>query len=362
MKSFSRVFFTMIIMLMPAGLIWAEKESKERKALTSKPIATVNLHKAEFLTSQDFAQELQGIEMITQTKLPAASRVQLRDKMIDNMVVLQAAERAKVKPTDKDILELLRRQVNQPTATLNDLKKMYETSEAAKVQKWDALMARLRQESMINNYYKKHISRDSIKPPTDEEIRKAYAEHKSSFVMPVTARVSHAFFSPGESKTASNKKAARERAEKALAELNNGRASFEEVVRKFSEDKESSVRLGDIGYITDTPQARQFLGNEFMDAIVRLRAGQTSGVVASREGYHIIKVTEKQNKKQLSLNDANPVDPRSTVYQLVEQQLMEMQYAKKIQDLVKKLRTEAKITINEDAWKPWAGSAPAAKK
>ncbi len=361
MKAFLRIFFLITIILMSNDLTWAQKKDTDRKALTSKPIATVNLHKTEFLTVQDFSKELEDIQAITQTNLPAAARLQLRDKMIDNMVVLQAAEREKVKPAEKDILDLLRRQSNQPTATLNDLKKLYEKSEAAKVQKWDTLITRLRQESTLNNYYKKHISRDSIKPPTDEEIRKAYAEHKSSFVMPVTARVSHAFFSPGESKTAANKKAARERAEKALAEINNGRASFEEVVRKYSEDKESSVRLGDIGYITDTPQARQFLGNEFMDAIVRLRAGQSSGVVASREGYHIIKVTEKQNKKQLTLNDVNPVDPRSTVYQLVEQQLMEMQYAKKVQDLVKKLRSQAKITINEDAWKPLA-SAPTAKK
>lgn len=347
-------------------VLWAHNslfaQDNQRKALTSKPIASVNLNKSEFLTGQRFSEELNGIEMITRTKLPAEGRLQLREKMIDNMIVLQAAERDKIKPSDSDILELLRRQVNQPTASLNDLKKMYENSEASKFQKWDDLMKRLKDESIINNYYRKNIPRDSIKTPTDEEIRKAYNEHKSSFVMPTTVRISHIFFSFGQDKTSAEKAVAKDKAEKTLAELNSGRATFEEIVRKYSEDRDSSVRLGDLGYITDTPQARQFLGDEFMNTVVRLRAGQTSGVVASREGYHIVRITEKQNKKQLALADPNPADPRSTVYQLVEQQLMEMEYGKKIQDLVKKLRSQAKITINEDAWKPWIAEVSATPK
>lgn len=353
MKRLSPVRTILIFLLLISTSSHIYANDAERKALTSKPIASVNLTKSEFLTGQRFGNELKGIEAITRSRLPNEARLQLRDKMIENILVLQAADRDKVKPSDSDILELLRRQVNQPTASLNDMKKLYEASEAAKLQSWDALMQRLREESIMNNYYRKNVSRESIKPPTDEEIRKAYNEHKSSFIMPTTARVSHAFFSFAEAKTAGEKALAKERADKALADLNSGRTSFEEIVRKYSEDRDSSVRLGDIGYITDTPQARQYLGDEFMNSVIRLRAGQTSNVVASREGYHILKITEKQEKKQLALSDSNPTDPRSTVYQLVEQQLMEMEYAKKIQDLVKKLRTQAKITINEDAWKPW---------
>ncbi|MGL4524644.1 MAG: peptidylprolyl isomerase [Spirochaetia bacterium] len=324
--------------------------AQDRVALTARPIATVILAKTEFLTTQKFSEELKGVETVTGQKLPTKGRLQLREKMIDNIVVTQVAERAKVRPDEKEILDLLRGQVNKPDASLKDLKDMYEKSPASKIQTWDSLLQRLRSESMMSNYFRKEITRDSIKQPSDAEVKKAYAEHKASFVMPTTVRVSHVFFS---FKGSATKAEAKQKADKALAEINSGNATFEEQVRKYSEDRDSSTRLGDIGYITDMPQARQMLGNQFIDAAIRLRAGQSSGVVGTAEGYHILKVTEKQPQKQLTLTDSNPSNPRTTVYQLVEQQLMEMQYRKKIEELVKKLRSEAKITINEDSWKPW---------
>ena len=112
-------------------------------------------------------------------------------------------------------------------------------------------------------------------------IQQLYDRRKEEF------RVSHIMIRPDSS----GDEAALAKAQAILDSIKNG-ASFEEMAAKYSDDKFSGPNGGDIYYIT-----AGLLPYEFEDAMYTLNAGEVyPGVVKTRFGYHLIKVTERQHR------------------------------------------------------------------
>ena len=112
-------------------------------------------------------------------------------------------------------------------------------------------------------------------------IKQLFERRKEEF------RVSHIMIRPDSL----GDDAAREKAEAILDSIQNG-ASFEEMAAKYSDDKFSGPNGGDIYYIT-----AGLLPYEFEDAMYSLKAGEVfTGVVKTRFGYHLIKVTVRQHR------------------------------------------------------------------
>lgn len=86
--------------------------------------------------------------------------------------------------------------------------------------------------------------------------------------------------------------AAKERAETVLAEVQKGEKSFADLAQQYSEDSTASVG-GDLGFF-----GRGQMVKEFEDAAFALKAGETSTVVKSPFGYHIIRVEERLTDKE----------------------------------------------------------------
>lgn len=79
--------------------------------------------------------------------------------------------------------------------------------------------------------------------------------------------------------------AVKERAESVLGELNGG-GNFEELAKQYSEDS-SAADGGELGFIT-----KGMTVEPFETALFAMKAGETSGVVETEFGYHIIKAEE----------------------------------------------------------------------
>lgn len=122
-------------------------------------------------------------------------------------------------------------------------------------------------------------------------------------------------------------------AQDVLAQLKGG-ADFAALAKKFSVDP-SAATGGDLGWFEKTTMVPQFA-----DAAFALKEGQTSGVVKSNFGYHIIKVTGKR-----------PAGYRP--YEEVREQIRAFLLPNKQQEIFQKLKDDlkknAKITIKEDA-------------
>lgn len=82
----------------------------------------------------------------------------------------------------------------------------------------------------------------------------------------------------------------RKKAEAALAELKAGKP-FKEVALAYSEDPNVKTTFGDRGLMS-----RGLLPAEVEAAAFALKDGQTSGVVKSVFGYHVLRVTEHQTQ------------------------------------------------------------------
>ena len=71
-------------------------------------------------------------------------------------------------------------------------------------------------------------------------------------------------------------------AEDVLRHLKNGK-SFEEMARKYSQCP-SAPQGGDLGNL----KSKKNVDSDFMEALEILKVSQTSGIVRTRFGYHII--------------------------------------------------------------------------
>lgn len=181
---------------------------------------------------------------------------------------------------------------------------------------------------------------------TDEEIREFFRANRSQFMNPELVRISHIFMPQSETNAA----ATRTEMEKLARWIKYNTYTFEELVPKYSQDTASIVKGGDIGWLAyDDLDTRELLGASFFEAVFALGVGKPSGVLESNSGYHIVKVITHIEPKLLGIND--PINPESTltVYNYIEQRLLNQRqqeaYLKAINKLVEDLRAQATIEI-----------------
>ena len=121
---------------------------------------------------------------------------------------------------------------------------------------------------------------------TEEELRKAYTDGIARFSTPEERRASHILVKAEASATADERAKAKAKAEGLLAEVRKSPAGFAEVARKNSDDTGSAAQGGDLDFF-----GRGQMVKPFEDAAFTLKQGETSGLVESDFGFHIITVT-----------------------------------------------------------------------
>ncbi len=103
-------------------------------------------------------------------------------------------------------------------------------------------------------------------------------------------RVAHIMLLAPEGSDAANRQEQRERLEEIRGKLDSG-ANFEELVLKYSQDRSSNKRKGELPWVVSGRYPK-----EFEEACYALkRDGEYSPVVGSRFGFHIIKRLEKKD-------------------------------------------------------------------
>ena len=129
---------------------------------------------------------------------------------------------------------------------------------------------------------------------SEEEIRNYYDENDETlFQVPEQKKVSHILIKfdvpDGETITDEIKNEARIQIEDIEQQLIDG-ADFAELAKQYSQDTLSAENGGDIGFISKGQTVP-----EFEDAAFSLSAGETSPIIETYYGYHIIKVLEEQD-------------------------------------------------------------------
>ncbi len=156
-------------------------------------------------------------------------------------------------------------------------------------------------------------------PVSEDDVKIYYEENKEKYMVPETVRASHILTSTEEE------------AEAAKGELDRG-AGFAAVAKQYSKDL-TKDRGGDLGYF-----GRDQMIPEFEKAAFSLNVGQTSGIIKTRFGYHIIKLTERKPAVYQSFDE---------VKDTVRTSIIRDRQRQRFDEFTDKLKEKAKISIND---------------
>jgi len=152
---------------------------------------------------------------------------------------------------------------------------------------------------------------------SEEDLRKYYSENEKRYTAPEERRASHILVKADKDAPKAEREKARAKAETLLAEIRKNPQSFAELARKNSDDEGSAPKGGDLEFF-----GRGQMVKPFEDAAFALKPGETSGVVETDFGYHIIQVTGARGGEKKSFEAV-----RGEVENEVRSQLVQKRFA-----------------------------------
>jgi len=167
---------------------------------------------------------------------------------------------------------------------------------------------------------------------SDQDLRAFYSQNQDSYRVPEQVKVRHILIktplaTPGVKEDEKAIADARAKAEGVLKEVKAG-GDFAKLAEKYSDDPGSAKNGGELGWI-----GRGRTVPEFEKAAYSLPKGQTSDLVKSSYGFHIINVEDKQDAHVKSFAEVKPE---------IEQKVKEQQVARAVENTANALLTAAK--------------------
>jgi peptidyl-prolyl cis-trans isomerase D len=171
-------------------------------------------------------------------------------------------------------------------------------------------------------------------PVTHDELQAYYNLNRDQYRVPEQVKVSHILIKTplaGSDGKVDEKgvAAAQQKAEDLLKQLKAG-AKFEDLATKNSEDPGSAKQGGSLGWIEKGRTVP-----EFEKAAFSLPKGQTSDLVKSTYGFHIIRVDDKQAAHMKTLDEV-----KGEIEPIVKQQKTQVVAQKQAEDLVQQAKTQ----------------------
>jgi peptidyl-prolyl cis-trans isomerase C len=177
----------------------------------------------------------------------------------------------------------------------------------------------------IDNYISGEVAPQVSVP--EEEMLRYYEENIKVFWEPESLRASHILAKVDDPADEGQKKAALRKIKEVEKKLKK-REEFDALAKEYS-DCPSSTAGGDLGYF----QKGRMVA-EFENAAFALEEGETSGIVETKFGYHIIKLVERKPERTV---------PYEEVKGDIEQWLGEQKIFEELKVRVDRLKKGAKI-------------------
>nr|HET7860179.1 SurA N-terminal domain-containing protein [Caldimonas sp.] len=152
---------------------------------------------------------------------------------------------------------------------------------------------------------------------SEDDLRKYYAENEKRYTTPEERHASHILVKADKDAPKAERDKARAKAETLLAEVRKNPQSFAEIARKNSDDEGSAAKGGDLDWF-----GRGQMVKPFEDAAFALKPGETSGIVETDFGYHIIHVTGARGGEKKTFEQV-----RGEIENEVRNQLVQKRFA-----------------------------------
>ena len=323
------------------------------------PVAVVRLTETVNIGRRELVEQIGLFSQQLGRQLTADEDQQILDALINDLLLIQAANRAGIRVSQAEIqnyLELQRQQWSQAVGAVLTPEQFRAQVEQETGDSYETYVEDLTNE-LIKLKYVQSAKADlfsAIPEPTEAEIESFYEEQATSFTNPAMVSFRHIFVDL-RGKSDEERAEARTLLTGLYRDIRNGVRTFDEVTRLALDDPRFSA--ADFGYLTRNDAANtQVLGRQFIDSVFALRQGEIGGVYESNIALHIVRITDRRSARILELDD--PVFPGETT--TVRQQIVQLLSADRqqqvlmtaVQQLVDELRDEASITIYDENL-PW---------
>ena len=324
--------------------------------LQDPEVATIQLAPAvarETIFRGQLVSEVDRMEKAARRALTIEEKRGVLDVMINERLAVQAAKQENISVSDNEVNQQLQQMRFSMVQAIGRQPTDAEFAQALRNETGmteDAFKDQIRRQLTIQKYLlsKKRNLFESIKIPSEEEIRAAFTERKASFVRPETVRFSMIQVPYGADAAARTR--AKTLADRLVREIGSDPAKFDEVVLR-GQASNSGYQAGDGGLLPRTDQVQEIVGQPFINAAFALRQGQVSRLIEGNPGFQIIKITETYGRKDLALDDIFQIGTTMTVRDYIGNALLQQRQqvilAQASQELVAELRTGKTYQINE---------------
>jgi peptidyl-prolyl cis-trans isomerase D len=154
---------------------------------------------------------------------------------------------------------------------------------------------------------------------SDADIKSYYEQNAKRYTEEEQRRASHILITAAKNASNAEKAAAKEKAEKLLAQLRKNPADFAKLAKENSQDPGSAARGGDLDFF-----GKGMMVKPFEEAVYKLKQGEISDVVQSDFGYHIIQLTGIKPASAKSLDEVKGQIAADIKKQLATKKFTEM--------------------------------------
>jgi parvulin-like peptidyl-prolyl isomerase len=267
----------------------------------------------------------------------------LLDEMIDEKLLIQAAQRDKITVTMADVDRYIQQIQFSMASQLGREPSSQEFAEEIMLEigmDMPEFRDYIQRQLLIQLYIssKQPDTQPLAAAPapvsiSENEIEDYYNMSRTSFVQPQTIQYNAILVPFGDDKAK-----ARETAGQLAAEINKDPARFDAVFRQAGASG-SAYQVQEKAYLPRVLQLRQTLGDGVADMLFSLQADQVSDPFEVSAGYEILKVLALYDKQFLGLDDPVQLGGSLSVREYIKNRLTQVQSVEYIQkDLVKDLR------------------------
>ncbi|MDQ1271912.1 MAG: peptidyl-prolyl cis-trans isomerase [Planctomycetota bacterium] len=281
---------------------------------SNKILATVN---GENINQKDVNLMLSRFgNQISEEQLPAVTK-QILDGLITQKLIMQFIKENKIEPAKATIdteLNKVREEIKSNPSLANQTLEQVLESHGSSIDD-------LKKDITISLSLEKYLGKE-----LDDQKLKAYFEQNKAAYDETEVKASHVLVDTRTMKTDEELAQAKDKINKAKADVVAGK-DFADIAKQYS-DCPSKEKGGDLGFFKRKGQ----MVEPFAAAAFALKIGQISDPIKTNFGYHIIKVTEIKQGKDVKFDD---------IKQNVKQDILQ----EKAQVLISQLRQKAKIDI-----------------
>lgn len=268
----------------------ANAEESTKTAAEADVVATVN---GEKISRKDFDRRIDVIRRMNQ-EVTRSTEMMVVNQLAMKVLLKQFVKEQNIDVSDNDVQGEVEKIKYFLKANQNNSEKPLEEILEAQGSSISELEDEVRRTLALSKYLDTVVS--------DDEKRSYFDANKSAF-NGEKVKASHILIDTTKLETDAELEKARQKIEEIKKEIDNG-ADFAEMARKYSTCP-SAESGGDIGFF----QRKGSIVEEFAIVAFSMKVGEISEPVETQFGYHIIKVTDKEEGKDTNYEDvADMVD------------------------------------------------------